>query len=266
MSRVINRDNTMAGPGMDCIVGRSWSGYMLSSSRRMGPARSASSSIDLIASWSSVNSTALGDKGCRVDDDLGHLAPVRDQPLAGFLHSLNVTVRDGTNPLQTQVTPRQNSTFACIGSTEAAGVLKVVGIGGESSPPNRCIDQTAKVDAWAAADASLTRNGCCLLGPIPLGAGSGAGAKEGPMSIVKMVELSAQSPDSWEEATRQAVERAARTLRNIRSVWVKEFEAVVENEQVTQFRVILKIAFQLDEGASARSTRSMGDEEILGLD
>jgi dodecin len=86
------------------------------------------------------------------------------------------------------------------------------------------------------------------------------------MSIVKMVELSSQSPDSWEEATRQAVERATRTLRNIRSVWVKEFEAIVENEQVTQFRVILKIAFQLDEDTSARSTRSMGSEEILGLE
>jgi flavin-binding protein dodecin len=86
------------------------------------------------------------------------------------------------------------------------------------------------------------------------------------MSIVKMVELSAQSLDSWEDATRQAVERAAQTLRNIRSVWVKEFEAVVENEQVTQFRVVLKIAFQLDEGAHMRSTRSMGNEEILGLE
>jgi flavin-binding protein dodecin len=86
------------------------------------------------------------------------------------------------------------------------------------------------------------------------------------MSIVKMVELSCQSPDSWEDATRQAVERAAQTLRNIRSVWVKEFEAVVENEQVTQFRVVLKIAFQLDEGANTRSTRSMGSEEILGLE
>jgi flavin-binding protein dodecin len=86
------------------------------------------------------------------------------------------------------------------------------------------------------------------------------------MSIVKMVELSAQSPDSWEDATRQAVERAAQTLRNIRSVWVKEFEAVVENEQVTQFRVVLKIAFQLDEGAHMQSTRSMGNEEILGLE
>ena len=86
------------------------------------------------------------------------------------------------------------------------------------------------------------------------------------MSIVKMVELSSQSPDSWEDATRQAVERASRTVRNICSVWVKEFEAVVENDQVTQFRVILKIAFQLDEGANARSTRSMGSDEILGLE
>jgi dodecin len=77
------------------------------------------------------------------------------------------------------------------------------------------------------------------------------------MSIVKMVELSSQSPESWEDATRQAVERASRTLRNIRSVWVKEFEAVVEHDHVTQFRVILKIAFQLDD-----STTSMGDEEI----
>ena len=95
---------------------------------------------------------------------------------------------------------------------------------------------------------------------------SGAGVKEQSLSIVKMVELSSQSPHSWEDATRQAVERAAQTLRNIRSVWVKEFEAVVENDQVTQFRVILKIAFQLDEGTSARSTRSMGSEEILCLE
>ena len=70
------------------------------------------------------------------------------------------------------------------------------------------------------------------------------------MSVVKMLELSAQSPESWEAATRQAVERASRTLRNIRSVWVKEFEAVVENDDVTQFRVVVKISFQLEEAGS----------------
>ena len=66
------------------------------------------------------------------------------------------------------------------------------------------------------------------------------------MSIVKVIELSSQSPNSWEEATRQAVETAGRTIRNIRSVWVKEFEAVVDNNSVTQFRVNLKISFQVE--------------------
>ncbi len=71
------------------------------------------------------------------------------------------------------------------------------------------------------------------------------------MSVAKIVELSGQSPNSYEDAIRQVVERASITLRNIRSVWVKEFEAVVENNQVTQFRVLVKIAFVLDEGSSA---------------
>ncbi len=71
------------------------------------------------------------------------------------------------------------------------------------------------------------------------------------MSVVKFLELSGQSPNSYEDAIREAVERASSTLRNIRSVWVKEFEAVVENDKVTQFRVIVKIAFELEEGGSA---------------
>ena len=71
------------------------------------------------------------------------------------------------------------------------------------------------------------------------------------MSVAKIVELSGQSPNSYEEAIREVVERASSTLRNIRSVWVKEFEAVVENVQVTQFRVLVKISFVLDQGGSA---------------
>jgi len=68
------------------------------------------------------------------------------------------------------------------------------------------------------------------------------------MSMVKVIELSSESSESWEDATRQAVERASRTLRNIRSVWVKEFEAVVDGNNVSQFRVNLKVSFVLDEG------------------
>ena len=71
------------------------------------------------------------------------------------------------------------------------------------------------------------------------------------MSVAKYIELSGQSPNSYEDAIRETVERASSTLRNIQSVWVKEFEAVVENDKVTQFRAIVKITFLLDEGGSA---------------
>ncbi len=73
------------------------------------------------------------------------------------------------------------------------------------------------------------------------------------MSVVKVVELLAQSEESWEDATRQAVQRAARTLRNIRSVYVKEFEAVVDGNRITQFRVNVKISFVLDDDAGAET-------------
>ena len=73
------------------------------------------------------------------------------------------------------------------------------------------------------------------------------------MSVVHFVELSGRSSESFEDATRQAVQRASATIRNIRSVWAKEFEAVVDNNQVTQFRVVVKIAFVLDEGADVGS-------------
>jgi flavin-binding protein dodecin len=71
------------------------------------------------------------------------------------------------------------------------------------------------------------------------------------MSVVKVIELLAQSEKSWEDAASQAVARASQSIRNIRSVYVKEFEAVVEGNQVRMFRANCKISFVLDEGANA---------------
>ena len=59
------------------------------------------------------------------------------------------------------------------------------------------------------------------------------------------------SSESFEDAIRQAVERATSTIRNVRSVWAKEFEAIVENDQVTQFQVIMMVSFLLEDGESA---------------
>jgi dodecin len=69
------------------------------------------------------------------------------------------------------------------------------------------------------------------------------GERSNDMAIVKVIEVLAQSDQSWEDATRIAVTEAAKTVRGIQSIYIKEFQAVVENDQVTQFRVNAKISF-----------------------
>ena len=64
--------------------------------------------------------------------------------------------------------------------------------------------------------------------------------------VVKVIELLSQSPKSWEDAAQGAVEEAAKTLRNVRSVYVKEFTAEVDEGKVTNYRVTAKITFDLE--------------------
>jgi flavin-binding protein dodecin len=69
--------------------------------------------------------------------------------------------------------------------------------------------------------------------------------------IVKVIEVLAQSERSWEDAAKNALDEAKKTLRNIRSIYVKDFEAKVENDAITEFRINAKISFDLE---SERST------------
>jgi dodecin len=64
--------------------------------------------------------------------------------------------------------------------------------------------------------------------------------------VVKVIELLAQSEKSWEEAAQGAVVEASKTLRNIRSIYIKEFEAAVEGGKITQYRVNAKVTFDLE--------------------
>ncbi|HLV44292.1 MAG TPA: dodecin family protein [Aggregatilineales bacterium] len=63
------------------------------------------------------------------------------------------------------------------------------------------------------------------------------------MAIVKVIEVLAQSSESWEDATRQALMEASKTVQGIKSIYIKEFQAVVENDEITEFRVNAKISF-----------------------
>ena len=66
------------------------------------------------------------------------------------------------------------------------------------------------------------------------------------MAVVKVIELLGESEESWEAAARQVVAEATRTLRGVTSIWVKDFQAMVENDQVKNYRVTAKVSFVME--------------------
>ena len=66
--------------------------------------------------------------------------------------------------------------------------------------------------------------------------------------VVKVIELMSQSPKSWEDAAQGAVKEASKTLRNVRSIYIKEFTAGVDDGKVTNYRINAKVTFDLERG------------------
>ena len=67
------------------------------------------------------------------------------------------------------------------------------------------------------------------------------------MSIVRNVEVIAQSSKGFDDACQQAIKEASKTLRGIKSFWIKNAECIVENDKITMFRVNGKISFLVEE-------------------
>lgn len=65
------------------------------------------------------------------------------------------------------------------------------------------------------------------------------------MSVLKVIEILSNSTESWEDAARKAVKHASKSVKNIRSVYVKDQSASVSNGEITEFRVTLKITFEV---------------------
>ena len=67
------------------------------------------------------------------------------------------------------------------------------------------------------------------------------------MSIAKVTEISSSSTQSFEDAIRIGISRAANTIRGMKSAWVNEQKVVIEDGQVVEWRVNLKVTFVLYE-------------------
>jgi flavin-binding protein dodecin len=67
------------------------------------------------------------------------------------------------------------------------------------------------------------------------------------MSVAKVIEISATSTSSFEDAINQGINRACDTISNVRGAWVKEQKVSVENGRITSYRVIMQVTFVLSD-------------------
>lgn len=67
------------------------------------------------------------------------------------------------------------------------------------------------------------------------------------MSVARVTEISATSPNSFDEAVENGIERAAQTLRNVVSAWVKEQSVKVEDGKIAHYQVNMMVTFLLED-------------------
>lgn len=67
-------------------------------------------------------------------------------------------------------------------------------------------------------------------------------------SIVKVIEVIAQSDKSFDDAAKAAVREAAKTVSGLKSIWIDNFSAEIDGDKITQYRVNAKLSFVLKSG------------------
>ena len=65
------------------------------------------------------------------------------------------------------------------------------------------------------------------------------------MAILKVIEVLAESDKSWDEAAKEAIREASETLENIRSIYIQDFQATVDNNKIVKYRINAKISFEI---------------------
>jgi flavin-binding protein dodecin len=69
------------------------------------------------------------------------------------------------------------------------------------------------------------------------------------MSVARVTEISAISEEGFEDAVQQAIARANKTLRNVEGAWIKDQNVMIEDGNITGYKVNLEVTFVLEDGA-----------------
>ena len=68
------------------------------------------------------------------------------------------------------------------------------------------------------------------------------------MSVAKVTEIKVSSPTSFDDAIKEGITRANKTLKNVKSAWIKDFEVTVDNDgKIAEYRALMRITFILED-------------------
>jgi dodecin len=67
------------------------------------------------------------------------------------------------------------------------------------------------------------------------------------MSVAKITEIQSSSPTSFDDAIKAGIARAEKTLRNLSGAWIKSQKVVIQKGKITEYRVLLKVSFVLQD-------------------
>ncbi|WP_306256864.1 dodecin family protein [Pararhizobium sp. IMCC21322] len=67
------------------------------------------------------------------------------------------------------------------------------------------------------------------------------------MSVARVTEIISSSSKSFEDALEKGIQRASETLKNVEGAWVKDQKVVVSNGKITEYRVVMKVTFVLND-------------------
>lgn len=65
------------------------------------------------------------------------------------------------------------------------------------------------------------------------------------MAVLKVIEVLANSSESWEDAANNAVKQASKSIKHIKSIYLQEQSALVEGDAIVEYRVNVKVTFEV---------------------
>ncbi|MHB1346514.1 MAG: dodecin family protein [Candidatus Humimicrobiaceae bacterium] len=66
------------------------------------------------------------------------------------------------------------------------------------------------------------------------------------MSVAKVTEIKVSSPKSFDDAIKEGIARAHKTLKNVKSAWIKDFEVIVDDTgEISEYRILMRVTFIL---------------------